>query len=169
MPKAVPEFSVCPFLGSSNIVEGQARIAAMRMFTIPCRFWYIRHVIFRILMTTAMWILPTSRYKRELSAAHWTLGLKVIAEYAATEAARTGATDLADPLPMAPRNRRVEFLEGVLQGCLVFPLPIAALLIWYGQPEVAAAMAALFVIALATSLHRSPKTGNRRNTVNGAR
>lgn len=53
------------------------------------RFW-----LFRPLMTLAMWVLPPSRYKAEMNAVHWTIGLRVQAHWAASEASRTGATDV---------------------------------------------------------------------------
>ena len=50
-------------------------------------FWRTRCNAFRVFMHMAMWCLPSCRYKRELSAAHWTLSLRVQAYNAAMDQA----------------------------------------------------------------------------------
>lgn len=59
-------------------------------------FWRLRYWLFRVLMNTAMWVLPQSRYKRELNQLLWTLGLRVQAHWAALQAEKHGITDVSN-------------------------------------------------------------------------
>lgn len=56
--------------------------------------WHARYWLFRALHSAALRSLPPGRYKSELNAALWTLGLRVQAHWAAGQAAKIGATDV---------------------------------------------------------------------------
>jgi hypothetical protein len=58
------------------------------MLDMQMTFWTLRHYVASWLIGTGMRVMPTGRYRNELSAALWALCLKVQATVAAERAKR---------------------------------------------------------------------------------
>lgn len=56
--------------------------------------WRLRYWLARMLINAGRAVMPDCRYKRELNAALWTLGLKVQATVAANRSAKLGGYDV---------------------------------------------------------------------------